>query len=319
MNQRKNRHDAGSGQDAPATLEQAVLRYAREFPQCGQARAAQELTRAGHAVSASGVRNIWLRHGLETAYKRLKTVAREPAVALTQRQRDLLRRGDTSRRLARKAQQGAAADENPESGDRREHIMLAAAQLFVEHGYAGTSMRQIAERAGMLSGSVYHHFPAKEDLFVAIQRESFRRLMHNIREAIRDCTDPWLRLELACAEHIHDVAAGSPIAQVTATGLFAIHEERLQRRLRSDRAEYDRLFRQLIDALDLPAGTDRSLLRLTLLGALNWSHVWYKPGKKTPREIAAQIIALLGVRRTASRAPSARAKGAGAGHSGHRG
>ena len=276
------------------SAEEAALRYARDFPQRGQASAARDLTRAGQAVSASGVRNIWLRHGLETAYKRLKAVTRSGnAVALTERQRELLRRGDASRRLARKAQGAADA----EAGDRREHIMLAAAQLFVEHGYSGTSMRQIAERAGMLPGSVYHHFPAKEDLFVAIQRESFRRLMQNIQEAIRHGGDPWQRLELACAEHIHDVAAGSATAQVTATGLFAIHEERLQRRLKEDRGNYDRMFRQLIDELDLPAGTDRSLFRLALLGALNWTHVWYKPGKKTPRQIAAQIIAMLGTRR----------------------
>lgn len=288
-----------------AAAEAAALRYAREFPQRGQARAAHDLTRAGQAVSASGVRNIWLRHGLETAYKRLKAVARasgDPA-ALTERQRELLRRGDASRRLARKAQRTTAETEGAEAGDRREHIMLAAAQLFVEHGYAGTSMRQIAERAGMLPGSVYHHFPAKEDLFVAIQRESFHILMQNIRGAVRHGSNAWQRLELACAEHINDVAAGNPISQVTATGLFAIHEERLQRRLRSDRADYDRLFRQLIDDLDLPAGTDRSLFRLALLGALNWTHVWYKPGKKTPREIAEQIIAMLGAHR--SQAPQA--------------
>lgn len=280
----------------PSGVEQAALRYAREHPQRGQARAARDLTRAGQAVSASGVRNLWLRHGLETAYKRLKAVARESgsAAALTERQRDLLRRGDASRRLARKAQRATATDDGAEAGDRREHIMLAAAQLFVEHGYAGTSMRQIAERAGMLPGSVYHHFPAKEDLFVAIHREGFRRLAQNIREALRQSGDPWQRLELACAEHIHDVAAGNAISQVTATGLFAIHEERLQRRLRGDRTDYDRMFRQLIDDLDLPAGTDRSLFRLALLGALNWTHVWYKPEKKTPGEIAAQIIAMLG-------------------------
>ncbi len=301
MGQRRGTKAAAPTARAAATVEAAALRYARDFPQRGQARAALDLTRAGQAVSASGVRNIWLKHGLETAYKRLKAVAREAgdgSGALTERQRELLRRGDASRRLARKAQRAAEAEgtEGTEAGDRREQIVLAAARLFVEHGYAGTSMRQIAERAGLLPGSVYHHFPAKEDLFVAIHREGFRRLAENIREALRQSGDPWQRLELACAEHINDVAAGNPVSQVTATGLFAIHEERLQRRLRGDRADYDRMFRLLIDDLDLPAGTDRSLFRLALLGALNWTHVWYKPGKKTPRDIAAQIIAMLGAK-----------------------
>lgn len=296
------RKDRIKAEPTSAEVEEAALAYARDYPERGQARAALELTRSGFAVSASGVRNIWLRHGLETAFKRLKDVARHAggAVSLSERQRETLRRGEASLRLARRVQREGAGEESGEAGDRREQIMLAAAQLFVERGYAGTSVRQIADRAGMLAGSVYHHFPAKEDLFIAIQRESFRRLMRNIEEAIPRSKDPWERLELACAEHIHDVAAGNPIAQVTATGLFAIHEQRLQRRLRADRAAYDELFRRLIAGLELPGGTDRSLFRLVLLGALNWTHVWYRPGKLTPREIAAQIIGL--VRGKAARA-----------------
>ncbi len=273
----------------------AALRYAREFPQRGQARAALDLSRQGLQISASGVRNIWLEHGLETTYKRLQAVMREAngMQVLTDKQRELLRRGEASRRLASKAQRAFAAEDAEEGGERRLQIMLAAAQLFVERGYVGTSIRQIAERAGLLPGSVYHHFPAKEDLFVAIQHESFGNLMRNIREAIGHSADPWVRLEWACAEHIQDVAAGDAIAQVTATGLFAIHEQGLQRRLKGDREAYDQLFRELVEALDLPKSIDRSLFRLSLLGALNWSHVWYRPGKKSPREIAAQIVSML--------------------------
>jgi AcrR family transcriptional regulator len=287
------------------SLEQAVVGFAREFPQLGQAKAADELRKQGHAVSASGVRYIWKKHKLETAYKRLKTVARAPngsAAELSLQQREILKRGDASRRIARKTQLGLDNDGGTSTGERRDQIILAAAQLFVKHGYSGTSIRDIADRVGMLPGSVYHYYPSKEDLFVAIHREGFRRLMHNIREAIRGASDPWERLELACAEHVNDVAAGNPISQVTATGLFAIYETRLQRRLRADRENFEQLFRQLIADLDLADAIDRSLFRLALLGSLNWTHVWYKAGKKTPREIAAQLIAISKTRRIASAA-----------------
>ncbi len=278
-----------------AEVEAAVLAYARDYPDNGQARAALDLTRSGFAVSPSGVRIIWLRHGLETAFKRLKNLARQAGgnAAFSERQREILKRGEAGLRLVRRAQRAGGGEDGAEARDRREQIMLAAAQLFVEHGYAGTSVRQIADRAGMLPGSVYHHFSAKEDLFIAIQRESFRRLARDIESALKESKDPWERLELACAEHIHDVAAGNPIAQVTATGLFAIHEQRLQRRLKADREAYDELFRRLVADLELPAGVDRSLFRLTLLGALNWTHVWYRPGKLSPRQIAGEIIGLL--------------------------
>ena len=278
------------------SLEQAVMDFAREFPQFGQARASAELKTMGYPVSASGVRYIWKKHNLETAYKRLKAVARSTggsALALTAQQQAILKRGDASRKIARKVQREPESVEGTSVGDRRDQIILAAAQLFVAQGYSGTSMRNIADCVGMLPGSVYHYYPAKEDLFVAVHHEGFRRLMRNIREVIERGTDPWERLELACAEHIQDVTAGGPIAQVVATGLFAIYEDRLQRRVKADRDDYDQLFRQLIEDLELPRGTDRSLFRLALLGALNWTHVWYRPGKKTPREIAAQLMAML--------------------------
>lgn len=285
------------------SIEQAVVDFAREFPQLGQAKASDKLRKQGYAVSASGVRNIWKKHNLETVYKRLTTVSRTPdgsAADLTPQQREILKRGNASRRIARKALLGLDNDGSALAGDRRDQIILAAAQLFVDNGYSGTSMRDIADRVGMLPGSVYHYYPAKEDLFVAIHRLGFKRLMHNIEEAIRGASDPWERLELACAEHINDVAAGNPISQVTATGLFAIYESRLQRRLRSDRENFEQLFRRLIADLDLPQAIDRSLFRLALLGSLNWTHMWYRPGKKTPKEIAAQLIAMLRTKRDAS-------------------
>lgn len=288
--------EIGEANRGANSIEQAVVGFARDFPQVGQAKASDELKKRGYAVSASGVRYIWKKHNLETAYKRLKTVSRAPngsSAELTIQQQEILKRGEASRKIARKTQLGLDRDGGTSTGDRRDQIVLAAAQLFVENGYGGTSIRDIADRVGMLPGSVYHYYPAKEDLFVAIHREGFQRLMKNIQEAIKRGSDPWERLELACTEHIQDVAAGNPIAQVTATGLFAIYENRLQRRLKGDRESFEQMFRQLIADLDLPEETDRSLFRLALLGALNWTHVWYKPGRKTPREIAAQLIAML--------------------------
>lgn len=53
-------------------------------------------------------------------------------------------------------------------GNRRDQIKRVAAGLFVEHGMAGTSVRDIAEGVGMLSGSLYHHFPSKDAIAFAI-------------------------------------------------------------------------------------------------------------------------------------------------------
>ena len=49
----------------------------------------------------------------------------------------------------------------------REQILQAAYLLFLRQGYHGTSMRQIAEGAGIALGGIYNHFPGKESIFVA--------------------------------------------------------------------------------------------------------------------------------------------------------
>ena len=51
---------------------------------------------------------------------------------------------------------------------RRAELLEIAADLFAERGYVATTVRDIAEAAGILSGSLYHHFDSKESMVDAI-------------------------------------------------------------------------------------------------------------------------------------------------------
>ena len=278
--------DTGSAEDS-------VLLFARRDPQFGQARVARELNLSGQAISPSGVRYIWKKHNLETAYKRLKALEQLSEAAtrkLNASQLAVLQRGDISRRLSQKARAAGTNGATAAPDERQDQILRAAAELFVKHGYGGTPIRDIAHQVGLLPGSVYHYFPSKEDLFVAIHREGFRQLVVRSKAALKTRVGPWQRLELACAVHIDSAVAGDAIARITAIGLFAIHETGLQKRLEKDRRNYDQQFRKLVADLALPRSSDRSIFRLALLGALNWALVWYRPGKMTPQEIARELI-----------------------------
>jgi AcrR family transcriptional regulator len=55
-----------------------------------------------------------------------------------------------------------AAGRPDQGGSRRDIILREAAALFAAQGVAATTVRQIADQAGVLSGSLYHHFPSKE-------------------------------------------------------------------------------------------------------------------------------------------------------------
>jgi len=72
-------------------------------------------------------------------------------------------------------------------------------------------------------------------------------------------------------------------------------------RLKRLRAEYETVFRELVDALPLAPDSDRRTLRLMLLGALNWTRFWYREGAgDTPRTIARRMLRMLRDRQDAS-------------------
>jgi len=71
----------------------------------------------------------------------------------------------------------------------------AAIALFMEQGYHATSMRQIAERAGLALGGIYNHFASKDELFEAIivDKHPYKRILPLIIEAQGDTADEFLR------------------------------------------------------------------------------------------------------------------------------
>jgi TetR/AcrR family transcriptional regulator, cholesterol catabolism regulator len=266
---------------------EAVLALARQRPELGVVRAARELRKRGVRLSPSGVREIWGRHNLGTSYERLLSRRREgngEDAALSESQRALLQRMRVSRRLIQQAGAEAAA-----SG-RREQLIAAAARVIGAKGYERASLQEICAAAGILPGSLYYHFKSKEDLFIKVHAEGFCQLNEAVDRAVAAESDPWRRLEAACAAHLELLVASDDLSLVAGTSLFHLAEPALQRRLNRDRISYEERFRAMIAALPLPREVDQTLLRLTLFGALNWTRVWYQPGRKTPAEIARHLV-----------------------------
>ncbi len=278
------------------TAEEEILRLAREEPELGQVAVAERLRQAGLRISPSGVRYLWQKHGLETAVKRLQALVEHrggDAEGLTETQRRHLERGRLSERLARGDAAGGPAEGDQEPLERRRLILDAAARLFSAEGYDRTSIRDIARNVGLLPGSVYHYFPSKRELFLAVHREGFERTLERVKAAATSSDDPWECLERACEVHIEGIVGGSSIDRLAGSNLAISRNDELLQEIRPHRADYEAVFRTLIDALPLRAGTDRSLLRLFLLGGMNWIYIWYREGRRSPHDIAAAMVAML--------------------------
>ncbi len=180
----------------------------------------------------------------------------------------------------------------PRADNRLPRILDAAARLFRTQGFEGTSVRDIVRAVGMLPGSLYYHFAAKEDLLAEVYAEGVRRISARVRAAVGRHDDPWARLEAACVAHLEAILEDDDYAQVVIRVRPAAAPA-AQPRLVALRDDYEAIFTALVADLRLPRGTDRRTLRLMLLGALNWSQTWYHPGRDTPKTIARRFVALL--------------------------
>lgn len=265
-------------------VERAVLRHAHDHPEWGQARVAAAMTDKGLKVSAAGVRWIWQRHHLETTTKRAAALQKPGVPRLTASQKVALAR------IA--ARRGGGPDRDAHLL-AREHLLGVAVREFSRKGFARTSIRDIARAAGIQHGSVYHHFASKDDLFVAAHSAGMREVAHLMEVAPARSNDPWERLEIAFTVHIRHLISGNDLTAWTGASLFLFESPEMQKQLRAERDRFEAVYRRLIANLSLPPDVDRSLLRLQLLGALNWTRTWYRPGKRGAADIARHLVKVL--------------------------
>ncbi|MCT2401394.1 TetR/AcrR family transcriptional regulator [Novosphingobium mangrovi (ex Huang et al. 2023)] len=180
-------------------------------------------------------------------------------------------------------------DEN--QPDRRSQILAIAAQIFARKGYRGTSMRDIGAEAGVLGGSLYHHIKSKDALFVELHNAALDAAAERIEMAIAGHVDPWDRLLAAC-ETLLEIQLAPDSLTTPMMNDFREVPEAVRRQLVERRDAFEAIFRSLVEALPLAERFDRSIYRNLLLSQLNSAADWYRPGRLSPAEIAAEVVAI---------------------------
>ena len=184
-----------------------------------------------------------------------------------------------------------AATEGPTPVNKRSAMLQAAAKLFATRCYDGTSMRDIAELVHVQPASLYHHFPSKSHILVSIFEESAIEMVDRVEKAVVGIEDPWEALEVACTAHMKALLAGFDLIHVVFGELPRRHEPEVRQKLIAERDRYEDVFRRLIDAVPLRRGANRRYMKMTLLGAMAWSRVWYLPeGRDSPETLAHNIL-----------------------------
>ncbi|NUR92411.1 MAG: TetR family transcriptional regulator [Nonomuraea sp.] len=76
------------------------------------------------------------------------------------------------------------------ASERRDHLVKLAAEIFARKGFQATTVREIANEAGILSGSLYHHFDSKETIVDEVLSTFLDDLIARYRTALESGSDP---------------------------------------------------------------------------------------------------------------------------------
>ena len=185
------------------------------------------------------------------------------------------------------------------TNNRNEALLQRSAELFASQGFKATSMRDIAKAVGMLPGSIYYHYPSKDDLLLAIYEAGVAQITDTLQLAIAPLDDPWERLQAGVAALIHAVSQESAYTRV----IFKVTPDDLPHhrdQLVAFRDAFEAHFRKLIDDLPVKRWVNKHLLRLLIMGAGNHAQLWFsEDGKHSAEDISRQFCRM--VRESASR------------------
>lgn len=185
--------------------------------------------------------------------------------------------------------------------ERWVELIEVATQVFYEKGYDGASLQDIADRLGMLKGSLYYYIQSKEDLLFDVISTVHRDGLAVIRARADVEGDPLQKLESVIVGHVEHTCRNLVPTAVFLHELSALPAERRQEILGSEHA-YQGVFRDLIEQAqelgDVRSDLDPRLAALSVLGSTNWVYRWYRPGGAfTPEQIGSELaeIAIRGI------------------------
>lgn len=175
-------------------------------------------------------------------------------------------------------------------------ILKAAATVFYRKGYHGATMAEIAAEVNLTAGSLYHHFPSKEDLLCAVLDRGLTQITQDVRAVVESDTLPAEKLRGIV--HIHvlsEIEHSNVAAAVIFEGRALLDIPGVRDQYIRQRDTLEGLYRRVVEdgiAADAFRPVDVGIFVKTLFGALNWVSLWYREGGRlTGPEIADEIAA----------------------------
>jgi AcrR family transcriptional regulator len=181
---------------------------------------------------------------------------------------------------------------------RRDELLDLAAAMFADRGLRATTVRDIADSAGILSGSLYHHFKSKEQMVEEVLRDFLDWLFGRYQQIVETETDPLRRVEglfMASFEAIEHRHAQVVIYQDEAKRLSSLPQFAfVDERNREQRTMWVDVLKQGVAEGSFRTDLDVDLV-YRFIRDTTWVSVrWYQPGGPlTAEQVGRQYLAIV--------------------------
>ncbi len=172
-------------------------------------------------------------------------------------------------------------------------ILDSAAALFAAVGYPGAKLQDIARDCGATKSMLYHYFPAKDDLLLALLSEHLDRLISDIEDALGSADSVIERFDAFISAYVKK-SVQSRQRHLSAMNDVKFLPAPMQATLRAKQKAVTDLVAALLRDLNpgLPPATYKPYA-MFLLGMLNWLDLWFRSdGLVTEDELCQRISRL---------------------------
>lgn len=161
----------------------------------------------------------------------------------------------------------------------RKDIIAHSAALFRAHGYANTTVRDIAAAVGIQPGSWFYHFKSKQEILLAVVEQGMVRSLADLEAIAAEPLAPRAAFRRMVEVHLHTLLAPDHAFIAVLLYEWRSLDQPGRARIIKLKDRYEKLWDEVIAALHrsgdwaMPTRFDR----LLMFGALNWTAQWYKP------------------------------------------
>src|SRR5512147_3140366 len=161
----------------------------------------------------------------------------------------------------------------------RENILEAAAQVFRQKGFHGTSMQDIAEAVNLQKASLYHHVSSKQEILLALLDRALELLLERISTISVQEIPADKKLREMIRAYLQILTENTDLSAVLLFEHRSLERKQHARHV-PNRDKFEALWRSVLEegvAARLFKCEDPALSTRAILGVMNWTLTWYRP------------------------------------------